>query len=407
MISASFATRMELPETTARPAVLVADDDPAVQSALIALISRRAPGVHVAGCAADADEAVALASRTRPAVALIDVHMPAGGGARATAEILRVSPRTKVLAISASADRSAVVGMLEAGASGYIVKGCSGKEILGAIASALQGRSTLSSDVTGGVIEELREQKDAQRRADEHLSTRKERVRRAARDLTMVGQPIRDLKSLEIVGIEALARFHGVSRRKPYLWFEEARELGLGRELEIAAARLAWKALDVLPPNVFLAVNASPMVIGSSTFQRAIEAHFASRLVLELTEHAPVSDYGRLRLRLQSLRARGVRVAVDDAGAGFASLRHILLLNPEIIKLDISLISRIASDRGAQALAKGLISFADAIGAMIVAEGVETAEQRATLLELGVRHGQGFLLGRPQNCAHPFDLSLE
>ena len=121
----------------------------------------------------------------------------------------------------------------------------------------------------------------------------------------------------------------------------------------------------------------------------------AGRLVVEITEHAPVDDYDQLKKALDPLRERGLRLAVDDAGAGFASLRHILNLAPDIIKLDRTLIDRIDEDCSRQALAAGLISFADKIDAAIVAEGIEREEEVHALDELGVGFGQGYFFARP------------
>lgn len=136
----------------------------------------------------------------------------------------------------------------------------------------------------------------------------------------------------------------------------------------------------------------------SAAFRKLLTTVPAERIVVEITEHAAIADYGRLNERLARIRQLGARIAIDDAGAGFASLRHILLLDPDIIKLDITLISGIASNRSAQALAAGLISFAGRVGAAIVAEGVETAEQRSALQVLGVPYGQGYFLGRPTSA---------
>src|SRR5262249_15808220 len=121
----------------------------------------------------------------------------------------------------------------------------------------------------------------------------------------------------------------------------------------------------------------------------------ASRIVVEVTEHMPVEDYNALNRALERVRALGVRLAIDDAGAGFASLRHILQLAPDFVKLDRTLIDDIERDRSHQALAAGLISFAKKIEATIVAEGIERKAQLRALRDLGVSCGQGFLLARP------------
>ncbi len=117
--------------------------------------------------------------------------------------------------------------------------------------------------------------------------------------------------------------------------------------------------------------------------------------MLEITEHEAVEDYDSLIDALQDLRAQGVRVAIDDAGAGFASMRHTLQIAPDIVKLDLSLTHGIDSDHARQALATALVSFAEEMGITIVAEGIETEAQLAKLIDLGVRYGQGFYLAEP------------
>src|SRR5207249_836356 len=114
------------------------------------------------------------------------------------------------------------------------------------------------------------------------------------------------------------------------------------------------------------------------------------RIIVEITEHAPIDDYDHFGTSLAELRALGADLAIDDAGAGFASLRHILLLDPQFIKLDRTLIKSIATDRSRQALAAGLISFAAKTSATIIAEGIECQAEMDALRALGVSYGQGF-----------------
>ena len=121
----------------------------------------------------------------------------------------------------------------------------------------------------------------------------------------------------------------------------------------------------------------------------------SKNLVIEVTEHAQVDDYPAFAQALSPLRALGVRLAIDDAGAGFASLRHILLLQPSLIKLDLSLVRGLDSSVPQQALALALTTFAHSINAQVVAEGIETEAELQALLSLGVDCGQGYLLGRP------------
>ena len=217
--------------------------------------------------------------------------------------------------------------------------------------------------------------------------------------LSLAYQPIVDLERHDVVGFEALARFAGTPTRPPDAWFAEAAGIGWGLDLDLAALRLALADLARLPPGTHLAVNLSPASAASATLAAVLAPVALERLVVELTEHALVADYDHLATALRPLRERGLRVAVDDAGAGYASFRHILRLRPDLIKLDMSLTRDVDADPARRALATALITFAAETGATIVAEGVETADELRTLRGLGVRLAQGYYLGRPAPLA--------
>jgi EAL domain-containing protein (putative c-di-GMP-specific phosphodiesterase class I) len=195
--------------------------------------------------------------------------------------------------------------------------------------------------------------------------------------------------------MEALARFSDLPERPPNVWIAEAEAVGMLLDLELALAKAALDQLEALPSGVYLSLNLSPETAMSERLGGLLEIADPSRIVVELTEHAPVADYDGLRDSLSSLRERGVRLAIDDAGAGFASLRHIVRLDPDVIKLDITLTRRIERDPVRQALAVALVSFANQVGATVVAEGVETELQLEALRAAGIRFVQGFLLGAP------------
>jgi EAL domain-containing protein (putative c-di-GMP-specific phosphodiesterase class I)/DNA-binding NarL/FixJ family response regulator len=377
--------------------ILVAEDDPTMRAALVEHI-RSESSFELVGTAGDATDAIELAGTERPDVALVDVRMPHGGGAAAARGIVARSPGTKVIALSAHVDRTTVLKMLEAGVVSYLVKSADVDEIIEAIKSAKSGQGTLSTEVTSDVISELVGQLASRTRAREQERRRASRIRRALEDehaFTMAFQPIVDLRDGRLIGAEALARFHRPPRRDPSSWFAEAEKVGLRRELEIAAVRKALAALAQLPVGTFLAVNVSPQTLGTPALEALVLTSEPHRIVSEITEHAPIHDYDRLDRALAPLRGSGIRLAVDDAGAGFASLRHILRLGPDLIKLDRTLIDHIDRDRSRQALAAGLISFAEKSGVTIIAEGIERAAELNALIELGVSFGQGFHLGRP------------
>jgi EAL domain-containing protein (putative c-di-GMP-specific phosphodiesterase class I)/PAS domain-containing protein len=211
----------------------------------------------------------------------------------------------------------------------------------------------------------------------------------------MVFQPIVELSTGKPVGAEALARFAFDPLRSPAEWFAEAADLGMSVELELSAIAAALPGLKLLPEGAYLSVNAGPETAMSPELHRLLRSVPAGRVVLELTEHVGIENYDALTESLDALRARGVRLAVDDTGAGYSSLQHILNLKPDIIKLDRGLVEGIDADPARRALAGSLIAFATEVGAQVVAEGIENLREQTVLRRLGLRYGQGFHLGRP------------
>jgi EAL domain-containing protein (putative c-di-GMP-specific phosphodiesterase class I) len=375
--------------------VLLADDEPGLRLALSELLSH-VEEVELIGTAADAEEAIRIAEAGRPDVALVDVRMPEGGGPHAARGITRVSPTTRVIALSAFEDRQNVLEMLRAGAVGYLVKGAAAEELVEGIQRVAGGGTSLSSAVMGGVVSELATQlrrQEIEREADEALRGDIERFV-SGHGVWMVYQPIQDLETGAEVGLEALARFGSIPAKTPDRWFAEAIALELGHQLEL---RTLGEALDALPriaDGTFLSVNCSSGVAASPDVAQRLDG-VEHRIVLEITEHEAIEDYGALAQGLAPLRERGLRVAVDDVGAGYASLRHALQLAPDMVKMDMSLTRDVNRDAGRRALASALISFASETNMTIVAEGIETAGELEALRALGVRYGQGFHLARP------------
>ena len=238
---------------------------------------------------------------------------------------------------------------------------------------------------------------DTDRRADE----KRARVSAAlAGDaLAMVYQPIWHIGRNAVIGYESLSRFRAEPIRTPDLWFAEAAEVGLDLDLELMAIRRGLSALDALDPATYVAVNASPRTAMSGRLHSALSGLPLHRIVLEITEHDNFADFDLLLAALCPLRARGLRIAIDDAGAGYSGLQRVLQIRPDVLKLDRFRIKGIAGDPGRKALAAALLGFAGETGSTLVAEGVETAEELAMLRSLGVNVIQGYLLGRPQPLA--------
>ena len=214
-----------------------------------------------------------------------------------------------------------------------------------------------------------------------------------ARAFHPVFQPIIDLEDRHVVGYEALTRFDDGT--PPDVRFADATRLGLGEDFELAAVEVALAEAGRLPNGAFVSLNVSPGVALEAS--AALREHLRKTertIVLELTEHVPISDYAPMRDAIASLG--NVLIAVDDAGAGYASMRHILELRPAFAKLDLSLVRGIDGDDLRQAMAAGIQYYALRTGCRLVAEGVETEEEASVLHDLGVDFAQGYLFGRPE-----------
>lgn len=210
---------------------------------------------------------------------------------------------------------------------------------------------------------------------------------------TVVLQPVFRLSDRAPVGVEALARFPDATLRPPSDWFAEAADNDLGEALEIAAVRAALLTLPFVPAPHYLAINVSPAIAASAALHAVLADAPVGRVLLEITEHAAIADYAPLRAALAPLAGR-VRIAIDDVGAGYAGLRHILDLRPDVMKLDIGLVRDVDRDPARRALIEAMVRFAGHIGAQIVAEGVERERERDTLAALGVGYAQGWLFSR-------------
>ena len=209
-------------------------------------------------------------------------------------------------------------------------------------------------------------------------------------------QPIVDLREDRVAGFEALARFPHEPGWTPDRWFAEAHGVLHGVALEAAAVAAALRTVDRLPADATLSVNVSAEALCASEAIPAILADGpGERLVVEITEHQRVARSEILDARLRALRETGARIAVDDAGSGYAGLEHILHLRPEVLKLDRVLVQGVAHHAGRRAMCEAMVQFTRSTGAQLVAEGVETEADLDMLRRLGVDLAQGFLLGRP------------
>jgi EAL domain-containing protein (putative c-di-GMP-specific phosphodiesterase class I)/CheY-like chemotaxis protein len=381
--------------------VLIADDQEFLAADKVAALDSLGE-FELVGVAGSPLEAGGLAALTQPDVALVDVDLQ-GGAEVALDEILSASPATRVLACSGLSDADAVSGMLRAGASGSVVRDAPAEKL----AAALRGarlRERVAREGNGhGLLNELLDEMRETNLAREERARARARIRSVMEraGLEIAFQPIVELGSRTVVGHEALSRFAPSPKRGPAEWFAEAHEVGLGVELELYAIRMACERSRLLPQDSFMAVNVSPITALRPDLLELLDCAHVDDVVLEVTEHAPVEDYPRFRVAVRRMREHGARLAIDDAGAGFASLRHILELNAELIKLDGSLTHSLESDPRRRSLAAALIEFGRESGAAVLAEHIESELQLCELRRLGVTYGQGYHLGRPQALPAP------
>ena len=210
-------------------------------------------------------------------------------------------------------------------------------------------------------------------------------------------QPIVDIATGRTVAAEGLTRFDAGDdgSRSPAQWFADAGVLGLRTALEVAAASAVLDLLDSVPSDVALTVNLAPETLLSPALGGLLDGRPLSRVVVEVTEHAPVLDYGDLVDVVTPYRDKGLRLAVDDAGAGYASLRHVLAVRPDLVKVDMVLVRGADVDAARRTLLTALASFSESMGAQLVAEGVETQAELEAVASCGVHLAQGYHLGRP------------
>ncbi|UXA17012.1 EAL domain-containing protein [Mycobacterium sp. SMC-4] len=217
----------------------------------------------------------------------------------------------------------------------------------------------------------------------------------AAADVpSVVFQPIVHLATGRPIAYEGLSRFPVTSALTPKQWFTTARRLGQGVAFEHAAVRAVLAAACHIPDGYPVAVNLSPSAVRDHSIQELLISQVRP-LIVEITEHEPFPE--SLTADLAPLRSSGASVAIDDAGAGYASFTQLMRLRPDIIKIDGELIEGIDQDPVKRAFVTALNALGAELGATVVAEAVETTDELETLTRLGIEYGQGFLLGCPQS----------
>jgi DNA-binding NarL/FixJ family response regulator len=370
--------------------VAVADDEETVVDVLRALIGSD-PSLRFVGAAHDAEDAIELVARERPDVVLLDVRMPGGGGLRATREIARRCAPTKVVALSAHEDSNTVIGMISAGASAYVPKADTTDKILRTIHRAVDADYvTTEEEPQLTVISPLLPRRTQQSTA----------VAKAILDgaITVEFEPIADLASGGVVGLEARPRVATLPHRSYDTWLADAEATDLLLDVELNAFRASLHALPMIPEDLFLEFEVTPSTAKAARFRRAIRRPVASRIVLGFSPLDPTDEElsaANANVFLSSLRERGVRVAAREVGPGFAGLRHLSLLSPELARLDETLVRSLGKSFASHSIVAAVAACASDLGARLIAPGASSEEQLRELGNLGVDLVQGPIVGGP------------
>jgi EAL domain-containing protein (putative c-di-GMP-specific phosphodiesterase class I)/ActR/RegA family two-component response regulator len=371
--------------------VLIVDDNESNIAVLKALVEDE--GLYRVYTETDARCVRDRLMELRPDLVVLDLHMPNLDGHQVLRQIKEFAGGgyLPVLVLTADTTIETRNRALRHGAQDFLTKPFDLVEASLRIANLLETRqlhATLGE--SGG-------RQSAVPDVDRDRDSARDRIESVIRDraITPAYQPIVDVTNMSVVGFEGLSRFTDPRSSAPDRWFAEAFTVGLGVELEWLAATVLTPVIDSLPIEAFLAINMSPATILHMADESLCPPAICPRLVIELTEHVPVEDYSAIHRALDEVRADGARLAADDLGSGYAGFRHLISLKPDIIKLDISLVGGIHRSREQRALASALATFATDIGATVIGEGVEDAEDLQVLRDIGVPWAQGYHLGKP------------
>lgn len=376
-----------------RPLVLAVDDDP-VQRELLGVVLERA-GFDVA-LAADAEQALRLATTGCPDLVVTDAVMPRTTGLELIEHMRRRLGHARVpaIVISGTADIEARIRAFDTGAADFLAKPFDPQELVARVNAQLR-TARQWTDHARAMVEEIRDvhpDPGRARGAGTVGAAGRVLVDRiiADADYRFAFQPIVTMGALRVVGYEALARFGAGIDTLDLL--DVAGQAGRRVALELALLEGALGAASVFPEGTWIHVNVSPLAAMAPELPEIVAAAH-SHVVLEITENALFDADGANHLRASL--PENCRLAIDDVGAGYAGLSRLIDLRPDIIKIDRSMIAGIHADPARQALVAGLVTFGEVTDAMVIAEGIELADERDMLRELGVRFAQGYLFARP------------
>ena len=370
--------------TSPRARVLVVDDDPLTRRSIVRLLKLR--GFEV--CDADGGVAALAALRDAPYdVVLSDIGMPGLGGVGLLKAVRAEHKHLPMVLLTGAPSTETAIEALRYGAFSYLTKPCDSDALVDELTRAARHHELACSlDVSPALARELHADHDLEASFD-----------RALEGLYMAYQPIMDIAAGRPYGFEALVRTSEKSIPHPGALLDAAEHLNrlpdLGRKIRLACAR-AFSASEE-GPLLFVNLHTRDLLDDDLFARSAPLSALASRVVLEITERAQLEEVPDFRERADALRRLGFRIAIDDIGAGYAGLTSFATVEPEFIKLDMSLVRDVHVTPVKRRLVQSMMSLSQDLAIHVIAEGIETVEEADVITQLGCGFHQGYYYGKP------------
>ena len=372
------------PTDRVRRRVLFVDDEVRVTQNLRALLRKLPLEIHTA---ASAEEGLSFLADTPVDIVVSDERMPGMPGSKFLAEVRRRHPDTMRIILTGQASLEATIEAInEGGIFRFLSKPCETNELIATLEEAVA-----ALECQRAAHEEPEERTSAPR------DTRHRSFQEALAGCWMAYQPIVSASSREVVGYEALLRPEHADFPGPSELIHAAEALGRIWDFELHVSDLLADQLDAMPPGPSLMVNLHPEAMNEpELFEGDYLLHrHAERIVLEITERAPLEAIPDCAAKIAFLREQGYRIALDDLGAGYSGLVNFADLKPDIVKFDRALVSHVDERPISSRLIASMLRVCREMGVLAVGEGIERIEERDHLAELGCDLLQGFAIAMP------------
>ncbi|MET0344411.1 MAG: EAL domain-containing response regulator [Polyangiales bacterium] len=372
------------PAGKATASVLAVDDDPAVLRLLGSALSRA--GYHTLD-APSGKEALTILEKEQVDVIFTDLAMPGMTGLEFVRHVRDRDPDLPILVITGAPGMDTAIESIDVGVFRYLTKPITPAEIVRAASDAVHARQLAQ----------------ARRAAYSHVVTTshpepsREALLGALDTAWLAAQPIVSPSERKVIAYEALLRTKSTELPHPGAVFGAAEALSMVPTVARVIRKHAVTLAETIPPGVLLFLNLHPLeLLDDALFQSSsLLSQHASRIVLEMTERTSLESIPDARSRVAALKELGFGIALDDMGAGYAGLTSFAMLEPQFVKIDLSLVRNVDSEPMKQTLIRTIVHLTHEVGIDVIAEGVETKAEAEMLVTIGCPLQQGYLYARP------------